>query len=537
MTNPALKGVLPKSYKKVFTIEDEVASGKDMMGQQDQQKALFSYHIDLDRRVRADHPLRRVAATIDFTFARQRVAHTYGDNGNVSVDPAVILKMMFLLFYDNVASERQLMKIIAERLDYLWFLGYGLDQEIPDHSVLSKARTRWGNEVFERLFVQTITACVKAGLVEGSKVHLDGSLIAANASCDSVVKGSPELIAALKGVYQEQVAKLDEPLSAAGAVNQTHVSTTDPQAPLAAKKGQSSRPSYKEHRGVDNAHGVITAQTITGGAVSEDTQLMALVQQHQWHTQCALKTVVADSQYGTVKNFLACQDRGLIAHMADLNAAQREGGQRNDFFGQDQFRYDSQSDTYRCPAGEVLQRWQHRPDKGGWQYKAPAQVCARCPLRPQCTDAKHGRRVQRLDRQDELDALRAQSASAAARADRKRRRSLMEGSFADATNSHGFKRARWRGLWRQRIQGHLIAACQNIRLWLRKGRPAGKMASAALFALASRLRPRPSCRPEGSSSQPSTRHPRRFETFGQHALKGWAIFKCPGGTWPQGRCQ
>ena len=117
-----------------------------MMGQQDPQKELFSYNIDLDRRVRADNPLRQVASTIDFTFARQQVAHTYGSNGNVSVDPAVILKMMFLLFYDNVASERQLMEIIAERLDYLWFLGYGLDQEIPDHSVLSKARARWGNE-------------------------------------------------------------------------------------------------------------------------------------------------------------------------------------------------------------------------------------------------------------------------------------------------------------------------------------------------------------------------------------------------------
>ena len=49
---------------------------------------------------------------------------TYGHNGNVSVDPAVILKMMFLLFFDNVRSERQLMEILPERLDYLWFLGY-----------------------------------------------------------------------------------------------------------------------------------------------------------------------------------------------------------------------------------------------------------------------------------------------------------------------------------------------------------------------------------------------------------------------------
>ena len=88
-----------------------------MMGRHEPQKDLFSYHIDLDKRVRPDNPLRRIAETIDFTFIRQEVAKFYGKNGNESVDPVVILKMIFLLFYDDVASERELMKVIAERLE------------------------------------------------------------------------------------------------------------------------------------------------------------------------------------------------------------------------------------------------------------------------------------------------------------------------------------------------------------------------------------------------------------------------------------
>ena len=51
---------------------------------------------------------------------------------------------MFVLFFDNVKSERELMRMLPGRLDYLWFPGFGLDDEVPDHSVLSKARTRWG---------------------------------------------------------------------------------------------------------------------------------------------------------------------------------------------------------------------------------------------------------------------------------------------------------------------------------------------------------------------------------------------------------
>jgi len=117
-----------------------------MMGIRQAQKDLFSYKIDLDKRVREKNPLRALAKQIDFNFVRQEVAAQYGNNGNVSEDPAVIMKMMFLLFYDDISSERELMRIIAERLDYLWFLGYRLDDEIPDHSVLSKARKRWGRK-------------------------------------------------------------------------------------------------------------------------------------------------------------------------------------------------------------------------------------------------------------------------------------------------------------------------------------------------------------------------------------------------------
>src|SRR4051812_9985094 len=248
-------------------------SNSAMMGLQNQQKELFGYNIALDRRVRPDNPLRKIAAAIDFSFARLEVRHAYGQNGNVSVDPVVILKMMFLLFFDNVASERELMQIIPERLDYLWFLGYGINDCIPNHSVLSKARGRWGAKVFEQLFLRSVGQCVAAGLVDGKRIHVDGSLIAANASTDSVVSGSPELIAALRKAYAEQEAKLTEALEVLpaprpmGPINQTHLSTTDPESELARGRSTSTQPSYKHHRAVDNAHGVVTAHVTTGGAL------------------------------------------------------------------------------------------------------------------------------------------------------------------------------------------------------------------------------------------------------------------------------
>jgi transposase len=101
---------------------------------------LFSFRVQLETRVRKNHPLRKIKEMIDFDFIYKEVEKTYGKNGNVSVPPPVILKLMLLLILYNVRSERELMDTLPERLDWLWFLGFTIESSIPDHSVLSKAR-------------------------------------------------------------------------------------------------------------------------------------------------------------------------------------------------------------------------------------------------------------------------------------------------------------------------------------------------------------------------------------------------------------
>ena len=99
-----------------------------MMGRQiNPQEKLFSYHVNLHERVRKDHMLRKIAEKVDFDFVYDEVEESYGDRGNVSVPPPIILKMMLLLMLYDVRSERELMETIPERLDWLWFLGYDLD--------------------------------------------------------------------------------------------------------------------------------------------------------------------------------------------------------------------------------------------------------------------------------------------------------------------------------------------------------------------------------------------------------------------------
>jgi transposase len=462
-----------------------------MMGEQKSEPELFNYAVNLEKRVRANHPLRKVKAAIDFGFVREEVAHCYGKNGNESVAPEVILKMMFLLFFDDIASERELMEVIGERLDYLWFLGYELDEKIPDHSVLSKARARWGKEVFENLFVRTVTQCVEAGLVDGSKLHVDASLIDADAARESVIKGAPPLIAALKRAYQAVESKLEETSTPDKyqAVNDRMMSQSDPDAALVRQGGGVSRPRYKHHRVIDDREGVITATETTPGSIAENKKLLRLIDQHEANTRHQAQMVIADHKYGTTENYVACQERGITTHMGDTLSKAQHARERS-IFGDEAFTYDPVNNIYRCPAGQTLKPRRMHPLRRTIEYKAPARVCAACVLRAQCTRSHHGRTVQRHEKQALLDVARAQAHSRAAWRNRKRRQHLIERSFADAANNHHFKRARWRRLWRQQIQDYLIAAIQNVRILLAHQTPKYRAAMAMMLAqLKARLQP------------------------------------------------
>jgi len=376
------------------------------------------------------------------------------------------LKLMLLLILYNVRSERELMETLPERLDWLWFLGYTLDTEIPDHSVLSKARTRWGKEAFKHFFERIVLACVNAGLVDGTKIFVDSSFIDADAANGAVIDTH-----SLKRYLNEGYRKLEERLEEKEVaesrtdhvVNKRYVSTTDPDASIVRQGRGGAKLQYKTHRAVDAGCEIITAVEVTPGAVNEGHKLAALIDGHEATTDAQVKTIVADSQYGTKENFLLCHDKGVAAHMPAakyLNEASRKG-----IFSEDQFVYDKATDTFICPAGQRLrggtldERTQNRV------YLASRPACRSCRLKPQCTRARV-RSLGRHSRQEALDHMLLEARTARAKRDIMTRQHLMERSFARSTR-YGFDRARWRGLWRVAIQEYVVCALQNIMTLVR----------------------------------------------------------------------
>jgi transposase len=435
------------------------------------QPSLF-YKFNLDQRVSADHPLRIIAGLIDFEFIYEEVEEFYGTVGKPSIPPPVILKLMFLLAYENVPSERQLLATLPLRLDWLWFLGMDLDSDIPDHSVLSKARTRWGTEAFRSFFQRVIHQANEAGLIDGRRIFCDGSLFDANASRKSAVSVgvvdldamSDELEQKLDGEQQSHDPAEEEPKA---KVRVQRRSTTDPDAAVVTKPGAGpARPRYKAHRAVDDHSGVITATEVTPGDSDEGQHLEDLINQHEFNTDSEVVLVIADTQYGTTDNYLMCLDRAItprIRLLADRNEArQKKAG----LFRRNAFEYLEQENAYRCPAGELLHPKQKREERDAVRYGPDGDECVNCELRDRCTTSA-ARSITRHVRQSEIELALADLRTKPARADLKRRTHFMERSFAVA-GRHGFKRCRWRELWRAEIHELLVATVQNVAVLARK---------------------------------------------------------------------
>ena len=108
--------------------------------------------VSLEDLVPADHVSRHVERTLDLAFVREVVRGTYAGIGRPSIDPVVFFKMQLILFFEGLRSERQLMRVAADRLSLRWYLGYDLTEPLPDHSSLTRIRERYGVEVFRRFF-------------------------------------------------------------------------------------------------------------------------------------------------------------------------------------------------------------------------------------------------------------------------------------------------------------------------------------------------------------------------------------------------
>src|SRR5215216_4130612 len=157
-----------------------------MMGIKEREFRPLPDNLSPEELVPQDNFYRHLERAVDLSFVRELVKDRYAWVGRPSVDPVVFFKLQLVLFFEGLRSERQLMEVVADRLIIRWYLGYDLNESLPDHSSLTRIRERYGLEVFRRFFEEIVELCAQAGLVWGEELYFDSTKVQANAAVDSL---------------------------------------------------------------------------------------------------------------------------------------------------------------------------------------------------------------------------------------------------------------------------------------------------------------------------------------------------------------
>src|SRR2546427_5370478 len=338
---------------------------------------------------------------------------------------------------------------------------YDLGEPLPDHSSLTRIRTRYGVEVFRRFFEDIVEQCQAAGLVWGKEFYFDGTKVAANASVDSL-KPRFYVEAHLDNLFgqaheetahsaEQEIPQEESTSSAAGEqvewqapvplpaslspqahedlsqqntarhdwieqlgaqdrkttsrgyqrVADLQVSTTDPDATLMLTKNGADL-GYHTHFVVDGGKSrIILNVLVTPSEVMDNQPMLDLLWRTRFRWKLWPRQVTGDRKYGTEDNLVAIEDQGIRAYipMPDVD-------HRTEYFSADQFRYEAERDIYVCPAGKELRFDRPHSTERSLRYRARAKDCNHCPLKAQCTTSKQGRSLCRSVDEEVLDRVR-----------------------------------------------------------------------------------------------------------------------------------
>lgn len=440
-----------------------------MMGVKQKEQKLF-YNFSLSQKIPKDHFLSRLDEAVDFSFIRNLAKSFYSHTGQPSIDPVVLFKMMLIGYLYNITSERKLSQELKVNMAFMRFLGYDIDEQTPNHSVLSKARRRFGTHIFERFFEIVVEKCKDKGLIHAEKSFIDSTLIPANAALTSIVDCDEKVILKrspkdyLKAVEEanplEDEAKEAKPKEKIKTqTNKRLHSKTDPQASIIRHKNKPPQLVYKQHISVDSGPArIITSCTTTPAAVADENKLPHLISKANEEHSILPKEVSADTKYGTADNYRFLSETGIKPSIPN------QGGQNNTgLLKKDNFIYDKEKDQYACPQGKVLTNGCFVKNQRHYIYRARPKDCRNCKLLKQCTKSPAGRSVTRHVNEVYIEQAKEHLKTPSARATITQRGEYVENAFAHEKKDLGLNRARFRGLMSVHIQSLLTASSYNLK--------------------------------------------------------------------------
>lgn len=432
-----------------------------------QQKMEF---VMLEQLVKQNHLLRKIERNIDFTFIYEVVHELYcHETGRPSVDPVVLFKMELIQKLYGIRSLRRLVDDIHHNMAYRWFLGYGITDSIPDHSVFSqnKIRRYKDSSKYREIFETVVKQAIEKGLVKGKIVYTDSTHIRANAS-NSKFESEEVEVEILKNTHLDRINSVRErhgQKKLKEKENQTKtkykkVSTTDPDCAFMRRDRKPTGFYFLDHVTVDSSYNIILDAFVTAGNVHDAIPYLSRLDyvRNSFNFPKELKYACADAGYFNNNVFLGLKERNLKPIICPTKF-QKQPGKDSKYW----FSYDLIEDVYICREGYLLEYKTTKRD-GYSEYISDEETCYKCPKKSQCLLGKNTiRTIRRHVYEEYKDEARAALKEEKGKNLYDRRKETVERVFADAKELHGFRYAHFRGLEKVQTEAYLVAIAQNIK--------------------------------------------------------------------------
>ncbi len=433
--------------------------------------------INIEDLIPDNHLLRKIDKYIDFSFILDKTVHLYClDNGRPPVHPITLFKMLFLGYLFGIRSERQLVKEIQVNVAYRWFLGFGLGDKIPDHSVFSQNRRRrfQDSSIFEEIFTEIVRQGIDLGFVDGKILYTDSTHLKASANKQKfeplIVKRTPKdfLDELDNDIKLDRIKHGKKPLKPKKKQSDTDddgentkeikSSTTDPDSGFMTRDRKPKGFFYLDHRTVDSKHNFITDVHITPGNVHDSSPYLDRLNVQMDKFNFDVKAVGLDAGYFTAnicKNLIQKEIMAVIAY--------RRPNGKNGFFKKGKFKFDKEKNVYICPANSTL-HYRTTNRRGYREYISNPKTCKTCAYLGKCTESQRYQKVvTRHVWEDYKELVNGNRLTSYGKDVYKRRKETVEISFANAKQLHGYRHAKYRGIERVKEQAFMTAIVQNIK--------------------------------------------------------------------------
>ena len=449
-------------------------------------KQFANEFINIEEMIPENHFLRVIEKHFDWNFVYEEVEKLYSTVGRKSIDPVVLIKIHILKFLFNEDSLRKTYETLNYNILYRWFIGYELNEKVPDHSTYSQNYKRkfckLEKDLLETVFSKVIDLLNEWNCLDLTAVYIDSTHTKANANKKKnhkeIVKVEAkkyqkelDLEIALKGLQDEdltdeeyleevnRIVKCNEEVETKEVIGEKEiiVSDVDPDAGMLYKSDKEKMFGYNSSVICDNNNYILTVDTNPSNMHDSISFYQSFDNLLNNYDITKIDYFVGDAAYLTSHICKTIIDLDMIPSLPYSRLGYRKG-----MFKKWEFTYDEFNDIYICPNEKDLIPTGTYDKNGYMAYKADKNDCCNCPFKSQCTKSKY-KQILRHVWEEYKEMVNDYRLRNDVKEIYRQRPQHIERVFADGKMKYGLRKTYFKGKQRVHRELTLLYACMNLK--------------------------------------------------------------------------